>query len=155
MLFDIIQCFDLLQKTYYNRNKMNFFKYIFVLVFLFSCTYISNFQVSAQNTPIPTIPNVCDNSYFGDGKTGVCKDRGGANGNQTLTQSVVNIVNTLNNTLLILGPSIGVLAIIYGAFKIIANGFKAGIVIIQYALIGIVVILLSSGLLSLILRVFL
>jgi hypothetical protein len=126
---------------------MNYLKILLVGFFLFFLTT----STMAQNTPTPQIPNVCDKGYFGDGSTGVCNNI--SKGDGTLTDQIKGIVTALNNSLIVLAPSIGVIAIIYGAFKIMANGFKAGIVIIQWALIGIVVVLLANGLLSLVISI--
>jgi hypothetical protein len=126
---------------------MTFLKFFLIGLLFLSIGIVSN----AQNTPTPQIPNVCDKGYFGDGNTGVCSNRNKGDG--TLTDQIRSIVTALNNSLIVLAPSIGVIAIIYGAFKIMANGFKAGIVIIQWALIGIVVVLLANGLLSLVISI--
>jgi hypothetical protein len=99
--------------------------------------------------------NVCNDKLFGkNDPTEACKGRGAVN-NGSLTSQVRAIVNAVNNFLIFLAPSIAVISIIVGAYMIIQNGFKAGILIIQWALIGVVVVLLSSGILSFILAVFL
>ncbi len=129
---------------------MNHFKLLFVIGFMFVLGFVSLAQQN-QNTPTPQLPNVCDKSYFGDGSTGVCN--GVNQGNGTLAEQIRSIVTSLNGALIILAPSVAVIAILYGAFKIITNGFKAGIVIIQWALIGVVVVLLANGLLSILISI--
>jgi hypothetical protein len=80
--------------------------------------------------------------------SGACKNR--QQNDLPLQQQIRNIVTSVNNFLFVLAPSIAVIAIIIGAFNILQNGFKAGVLIIQWALIGMVVVLLSSALVSVI-----
>jgi hypothetical protein len=96
--------------------------------------------------------NICDGVFKNSDPSDACKNRSANAG--TLKEQVVSIVNAVNNFLLVLVPSIAVIAIIVGAFNILQNSFKVGVLIIQWALIGMVVVLLSSALISLVVRIF-
>jgi hypothetical protein len=126
-----------------------------VLISSFTTSYaVDPIKIDNEGAPSST-PNVCNDKLFGNNDpTGACRGRGATN-NGSLTSQVRAIVNAVNNFLIYLAPSIAVISIIVGAYMIIQNGFKAGVLIIQWALIGVVVVLLSSGILSFILAVFL
>jgi hypothetical protein len=96
--------------------------------------------------------NICSGVFKESDPSGACKNRSENTG--TLAEQVKAIVNATNNFLFVLAPSIAVIAIIVGAFNILNNSFKVGVLIIQWALIGMVVVLLSSALISLVVRIF-
>jgi hypothetical protein len=74
-------------------------------------------------------------------------------GKKTFPDQVRFIVDKVNSFLYVLAPSIAVIAIIVGAFNILQNSLKVGVAIIQWALIGMVVVLLSSAIISLVVRI--
>jgi TRAP-type uncharacterized transport system fused permease subunit len=131
--------------THFNlqfSSQLKLVSIIFISIFIFILSTVTTIHAQPLN-------NVCDPSYFGGGKSAICQGRG--NNNSDVKTQARNIVNALNNFLIVIAPSIAVIAVLVGAFMILQQGLKVGIVIIQWALIGMVVALLSSGILSLIL----
>jgi hypothetical protein len=130
-----------------------------ISVLLFAITIVS-IQIIASatynNINLPNYVaqvNVCDPNYFGGVSGIVCEGR---NTKTTDVKTQVKaIVESINKFLFGVAPAITVVAIIVGAYMIMEKGLIVGIAIIQWALIGLVVVLLSSGILSTILRVLL
>ncbi len=115
-------------------------------------SYSNSFSLSYyEGVPSSTnTPNVCDD-IVNTPNAPYCKT---TTTNKTLKVQVLDLVNSVNNFLYVLVPSIAVIAVIVGAFNILQNSVKVGILIIQWALIGMVVVLLSSALISLVIKIF-
>lgn len=99
----------------------------------------------------PQAQNVCDSGYFGSGSPSIggqsiCNGR--ATKNTPVKDQVIAIVDSINRTLVFIVPMVAIIALLIGAFLIMQEGLQVGIVIIQWALIGMVVVLLSYGLVS-------
>jgi hypothetical protein len=131
-------------------------KYIILSFFLVMTFCFGTFAFAQSSNDLkdgmPKAPeNVCSGIFGGENDpSGACINRK-AN-SKTLAEQVRDLVTSVNNFLFVLAPSIAVIAIIIGAFNILQNGFKAGVLIIQWALIGMVIVLLSSALVSVIVR---
>lgn len=100
---------------------------------------------------IPQAQNVCDSGYFGNGSPNVggksiCDGR--TTKNSDVRTQVIAIVDNINRALIFIIPVVTIISLLIGAFLIMQRGLQIGLVIIQWSLIGMVVVLLSYGLLS-------
>lgn len=114
-----------------------------IISLLILCTFVPVSFAQTQN-------NVCDESYFGGAASFVCKNRN-ADSSDVRVQ-VAKLVEGINRILLVIAPLATILALIVGAYLIMEKGLTVGIVIIQWALIGLAVVVLSSGIISFVFR---
>jgi ABC-type bacteriocin/lantibiotic exporter with double-glycine peptidase domain len=151
---------------------MSFLKYYFVVLALVLSICLTTFWTNSQAVTIQapvdciknpsatgcgTVKNVCDSSYFGNNSqnnnpfAGQCEGRNNNSGNFVIITK--DFLNWFNNLLLVLAPICAVIALLVGAYMIMFRGLQVGIVIVQWALIGVVAVLLSFGLISLLIQV--
>ena len=105
------------------------------------------------NEGVPTTSlNAC-NTLPGGQKPKYCET--GTASTKSFQVQIKELVERVTGILYVLAPSVAVIAIIIGAFNIMQNAFSVGVKIIQWALIGMVVVLLSSALISLVVRLLL
>ncbi|MGL4758906.1 MAG: hypothetical protein ACRCXZ_06195, partial [Patescibacteria group bacterium] len=107
--------------------------------------------------PFSNGQNVCDSNYFGTGSPqvggqSICNDR--ASKNTDVRTQVITIVDSINRALVFIAPAVAVISILVGAFLILQRGLQVGILVVQWAMIGLVVVMLSYGLLSTIILFF-
>jgi Type IV secretion system pilin len=126
---------------------MNKFKKLLSVIAILIVTLLS-IPSFAQNEN--TVNNICDSNYFGSNTFG-CSNRPNSGG--TLTSQVKGIVNRINNFLVSLSPVVAVLYIVIGAYLIMSKGLKEGLPTIKWAIIGLVIIILSSTILSLVVNI--
>jgi hypothetical protein len=118
----------------------------------FTAAYAKTEYNFSEGVPSSTI-NPCDDiTKTGAPKPPYCTGNI-LNKDLTFPQQIKFLVDKVNSFLYVLAPSIAVIAIIVGAFNILQNSFKVGVAIIQWALIGMVVVLLSSAIISLVVRI--
>jgi hypothetical protein len=139
----------------YNSFIMIYKKLILsaLLLLTLGTSFTASYAIDYREGEPTTTINPCDDIT----KTGVPKPPycTGSILNKELTfpQQIKFLVDKVNSFLYVLVPSIAVIAIIVGAFNILQNSFKVGVAIIQWALIGMVVVLLSSAIISLVVRI--
>ena len=148
----------------YNGVIMFFKKLILSCLLLIAiCAPFGQAQASKPKIPYDEgVPTTSYNACTEIKKTGTgevvkplyCSTGTGLAGG-SFREEVKLIVERITNILYVLAPSVAVIAIIIGAFNIMQNAFSVGVKIIQWALIGMVVVLLSSALISLVVRLLL
>ncbi|MGL4759533.1 MAG: hypothetical protein ACRCXZ_09435 [Patescibacteria group bacterium] len=131
---------------------MNLFKSVLIIFFSVFLVLGTMSFADERDTKIPSIPTPCESGVIPDWQKDTCKSFQKEGG--STTEQISRLIKAVNSILIVAAPSIAVLAILFGAYRIMAKGFQAGIKIIQWALIGMVVVLLASGLLSIALRLF-
>ena len=119
---------------------------LFVLIAMFT-----GVKVSAVSSAPKLPPEVCNQQAFSQTTSfndqNVCPQTS----QLPVQDQIINLVKSLNSSLIQLAPVIAVVGIIWGAIKVFFNGFKAAILIFQWTLIGVVLVVISFSVISIVL----
>jgi hypothetical protein len=169
-----------MKKSFKSKVFNNIAVMFFFSLILFSCfstfSQVSLISIKAQNIPKPSIcpdgtngsngtnsgcggypENVCSTNVLGGSETqtgsqtNACTNRNITN-NGTFKEQVKEIVTNLNKFLISIVPFVAILAIIIGAYAILFKGLQVGIVIVQWGLIGLVVVVLAYAIFNVVAR---